>query len=86
MQKHFPVALAFSMITVGMSLTASGQGRPDPATLIAAQREAMTPLDRLKTYAPDVELSRARWIARTLVDVRNAEHDHRCVRLAYLPR
>src|SRR5437764_13362936 len=29
---------------LGATLTASGQGRPDPATLIAAQREAMAPL------------------------------------------
>jgi hypothetical protein len=31
-------------MTVGTSLTASGQGRPDPAALIAAQREAMARL------------------------------------------
>ena len=32
------------IVMLGMTLTTSGQGRPDPATLIAAQREAMTPL------------------------------------------
>ncbi len=35
---------ALLIITLGVSLTALGQGRPDPATLIAAQREAMAPL------------------------------------------
>src|ERR1700704_2087109 len=35
---------ALLIVTLGASLTASGQGRPDPATLIAAQREAMAPL------------------------------------------
>lgn len=37
-------AFAFLTIAVGVSLTALGQGRPDPAKLIAAQREAMAPL------------------------------------------
>src|SRR5947208_8052776 len=32
------------IVVLGATLTASGQGRPDPATLIAAQREAMAPL------------------------------------------
>ena len=32
------------LISIGLSATAYGQGRPDPATLIAAQREAMIPL------------------------------------------
>ena len=32
------------IVALGATLTASGQGRPDPATLIAAQREAMAPL------------------------------------------
>src|SRR5438270_6824610 len=32
------------IVVLGATLTASGQGRPDPATLIAAQREAMLPL------------------------------------------
>ena len=32
------------IVMLGMTLTTSGQGRPDPATLIAAQREAMAPL------------------------------------------
>jgi len=35
---------ALLIAALGVSLTASGQGRPDPATLIAAQREAMAPL------------------------------------------
>ncbi|MDT4898526.1 MAG: hypothetical protein QOH25_3603 [Acidobacteriota bacterium] len=37
-------AWALLMMTLGMALTASGQGRSDPATLIAAQREAMSRL------------------------------------------
>ncbi|HMI54638.1 MAG TPA: hypothetical protein VK494_00480 [Gemmatimonadaceae bacterium] len=36
--------VTFALLTVGMSFTASAQGRPDPAALIAAQREAMIPL------------------------------------------
>src|SRR6266550_5468089 len=35
---------ALSIVALGVSVTASGQGRPDPAALIAAQREAMAPL------------------------------------------
>ncbi len=36
---------AFALLTtLGVSVTALGQGRQDPATLIAAQREAMVPL------------------------------------------
>ena len=35
---------ALLIVASGISLNASGQGRPDPATLIAAQREAMAPL------------------------------------------
>src|SRR3989440_9057653 len=31
------------IVVLGATLTASGQGRPDPATLIAAQREPMAP-------------------------------------------
>jgi hypothetical protein len=38
------VVLAFLLTVVGMCLPAAGQGRPDPAVLIAAQREAMAPL------------------------------------------
>src|SRR5713226_9154534 len=34
----------FALLAFGMSLTASGQGRPDPNALIVAQREAMAPL------------------------------------------
>ena len=44
MLKHFLMALALLSITAGLTLIAMGQGRPDPATLIAAQREAMAPL------------------------------------------
>ena len=44
MLNHFLVALALLLITAGLSLTALGQGRPDPAALITAQREAMAPL------------------------------------------
>jgi hypothetical protein len=36
--------VTFALLTVGLSFTASAQGRPDPAALIAAQREAMIPL------------------------------------------
>ena len=43
MVRHRFVAFALLM-TVGVSSTALGQGRPDPATLIAAQREAMVAL------------------------------------------
>ncbi len=39
----YRIALALLTIVSGVSLSASGQ-RPDPATLIAAQREAMAPL------------------------------------------
>jgi hypothetical protein len=42
--KHLLVAFTLLMLAVGATLIASGQGRPDPATLIAAQREAMVPL------------------------------------------
>lgn len=41
---HLLKALALLLITLGMALTALGQGRQDPATLIAAQREAMSRL------------------------------------------
>jgi hypothetical protein len=44
MGSHRLAAVAVLILTVGASLTALGQGRPDPATLIAAQREAMVPL------------------------------------------
>ena len=43
MVRHRIAALAILTMTVGVALTALGQGRPDPA-LIAAQREAMVPL------------------------------------------
>jgi len=39
----YRIPLAILIIVSGVSLSASGQ-RPDPATLIAAQREAMVPL------------------------------------------
>lgn len=44
MIRHRIAAVAFLLMTAGVSLAALGQGRPDPATLIAAQREAMLPL------------------------------------------
>ena len=44
MLKQFLIALALLLITMGLSLSALGQGRLDPAALIAAQREAMAPL------------------------------------------
>ena len=43
MLRHRLVAFALPM-TVGVSLSALGQGRPDPATVIAAQRQAMVVL------------------------------------------
>jgi hypothetical protein len=43
MLSHRFATFALVMIA-GVSLTASGQGRPDPTALIAAQREAMAPL------------------------------------------
>jgi hypothetical protein len=36
--------LVLVSLMIGISLTAAGQGRPDPAALISAQREAMAPL------------------------------------------
>lgn len=44
MVRHRLVAFAILMITVGVSVTALGQGRPDPATIMVAQREAMNKL------------------------------------------
>ena len=44
MIRHRLAAFAFLLMTAGASLAALGQGRPDPATLIAAQREAMASL------------------------------------------
>jgi hypothetical protein len=38
------MALIIVAITMGMAVSVSGQGRPDPATLIAAQRQALAPL------------------------------------------
>src|SRR5512132_3428522 len=43
MIRHKLAALALLTVTVGVSLTTLGQGRPDP-TLIVTQREAMKPL------------------------------------------
>ncbi len=44
MAKYRLSGLLLLFAVLGMSLIASGQGRPDPAALIAAQREAMAPL------------------------------------------
>jgi hypothetical protein len=44
MIRHRLAALALLMMLVGVTSTALGQGRQDPAVLIAAQREAMRPL------------------------------------------
>jgi hypothetical protein len=44
MVRHRLAALTLLMMLVGVTSSASGQGRPDPAVLIAAQREAMRPL------------------------------------------
>jgi hypothetical protein len=44
MLNHRLEAFALAMATMAVSLTALGQGRTDPAALIAAQREAMVPL------------------------------------------
>lgn len=43
MLRHGLAAVALLVIT-GVSFTTQGQGRTDPATIIAAQREAMAPL------------------------------------------
>jgi hypothetical protein len=40
-RRWFMVSALLILLTVGGSWTVFGQGRPDPATLIAAQREAM---------------------------------------------
>lgn len=44
MLRHRLSTLAVLMMMGGVPLTASGQGRPDPTALIAAQREALVPL------------------------------------------
>jgi hypothetical protein len=44
MVTHRLAAFALVMMTVGVSSNAIGQDRPDPAALIAAEREAMVPL------------------------------------------
>jgi hypothetical protein len=44
MVRHRLAAFAILMITVAMSMPALGQGRPDPATIMVAQREAITKL------------------------------------------
>lgn len=44
MLKHRLAAFAFLVMAVGVSFAALGQGRPDPAKLMAAQREAMARL------------------------------------------
>ena len=43
-QLHWPNLIALLLMTAGVSLTVSAQGRPDSAALIAAQREAMKSL------------------------------------------
>lgn len=42
--RHRLLLFTFVLMTAGALSTVMGQGRPDPATLIAAQREAMKPL------------------------------------------
>ena len=44
MQRLSILAATLLLVTLGAPLTTSGQGRPDPAALIAAQRDAMAPL------------------------------------------
>jgi hypothetical protein len=44
MLNHRLGGLVLAVATMTVSMTAQGQGRPDPAALIAAQREAMVPL------------------------------------------
>ena len=44
MRKLKAAPLAVAMIAMALSLPAQAQGRPDPAALIAAQREAMASL------------------------------------------
>jgi hypothetical protein len=44
MAKHQFAAFALLTVTLSVSLTTAGQGRPDPETLLKAQREAMIPL------------------------------------------
>src|SRR5258705_11843873 len=44
MARHQIAAFAFLLMLGGMSLAALGQVQQDPATLIAAQRDAMVPL------------------------------------------
>jgi len=45
MIRHRLATLALPLITIGVTLTVFGQGRPDPAALIKAQRDAMAPLE-----------------------------------------
>ena len=44
MIRHRLATFALMLMTIGVTLTAFGQGRPDSATLIKAQRDAMLPL------------------------------------------
>lgn len=44
MVRNILAAFTLLILTTGTALIAPGQGRPDPASLIAAQREAMAPL------------------------------------------
>ena len=44
MIRHRLATFALLLMTIGVTLTVFGQGRPDSATLIKAQRDAMAPL------------------------------------------
>ncbi len=44
MIRHRLATFALLLLTIGVTLTVFGQGRPDSATLIKAQRDAMAPL------------------------------------------
>jgi hypothetical protein len=44
MAKHRLAACALLMLIAALPMTVLGQGRPDPATILAAQREALAPL------------------------------------------
>jgi hypothetical protein len=44
MRRLWFVVMLSLVVTLGMALSAHGQGRPDAAALISAQREAMAPL------------------------------------------
>ena len=44
MIRHRLATFALLLLTMGITFTVLGQGRPDPETLLKAQREAMVPL------------------------------------------